>query len=535
MLTYVDVALTVLALLVVHSIFKRSKRLKLPLPPGPKGLPLIGNAHQIPTSFGWQRYHEWCKEYNTDVLYINVAGTDIVVLDSSKAATDLLESRSSLYSGRPRMPMLNELMGWNFNLGGMDYGPYWHVKVSLTAHLDPHLVFSRRKHRKLTHHSFHPVAAKQFRPLITKANNRLLEKFLDDPDPHKIMPHIRYMAGETVLSIAYGIEIQKDNDPYIEAAVEAVQPVIIAAIPGAFLVDAIPLLKYVPEWFPGASFRRKAREWRVLARRVVELPYAEAKKTFDAGTNTHSIVSESLARIRDGQKDGAFAEDVIQNVAGTLYAAGSETACIFKFMRAQAELDAVVKPGYLPDFHDQSSLPYITAIAKETLRWQSVFPIAIPHLLNSEDEYRGYRLPEGAIIIPNAWAMLHDEGVYEDPFEFKPDRFINPETGQLDFTRARDPGHACWGFGRRICPARYMAFDSIWLAIASLVYVFDLEKAKVKRRNANGEEVEEVVELSHEYVSGLAMMPKPFECVIKPRSQDKAELVRSYAAQDQTL
>ena len=87
--------------------------------------------------------------------------------------------------------------------------------------------------------------------------------------------------------------------------------------------------------------------------------------------------------------------------------------------------------------------------------------------------------------------MLHDERVYEDPFKFKPDRFIDPETGQLDFTRARDPGHACWGFGRRICPARYMAFDSVWLTIASLIYVFDFEKAKVKRRNADGEEVEE--------------------------------------------
>ncbi|KAJ3540447.1 hypothetical protein NMY22_g4293 [Coprinellus aureogranulatus] len=507
----INVSLTVLALSMVFWILKRLKGRNLPLPPGPSGLPLIGNAHQIPTSCEWQRYHKWCQEYNTDVLYINIAGTDIVVLDSSKAATDLLESRSSLYSGRARMPMINELMGWNFNMGFMDY-----------------------------------VAAKQFRPLITKATNRLLKRFLDDSDPHKIVPHLRYMAGETVLSIAYGIEIQVTDDPYIRVSADAIQPVIVAAIPGAFLVDSIPLLKHIPCWFPGASFRRKAREWSVLTRRMVDMPYAEAKKDIEAGINTRSIVSESLAKIRDESKDDAFIEADVQNVAGALYAAGSDTAsiasCILGLLenpsllkRAQAELDSVVKPGYLPDFDDQSSLPFITAIAKETLRWRVVVPTAIPHLLSTEDEYRGYHLPAGAIIIPNAWAMLHDEDVYEDPFTFNPDRFIHPETGQLDFTHARDPGHACWGFGRRICPARYMAFDAIWLAIASLIYVFDFEKAKVKRRNTDGEEVEETVELTHEYVSALALMPKPFECVIKPRSQDKAELIRSCAAQEQTL
>lgn len=88
--------------------------------------------------------------------------------------------------------------------------------------------------------------------------------------------------------------------------------------------------------------------------------------------------------------------------------------------RAQAELDAVIKPGHLPDFEDEESLPFITAIVKETLRWRDVVPIggsvltpigkqlimnytAIPRLLDYDDEYKGYRIPAGSIIIPNAW------------------------------------------------------------------------------------------------------------------------------------
>ena len=96
--------------------------------------------------------------------------------------------------------------------------------------------------------------------------------------------------------------------------------------------------------------------------------------------------------------------------------------------KAQAQIDSVVKPGHLPEFEDEPSLPYITAIAKETLRWRDVVPIgtppmlfdasivwqtdscllivvAIPHRLSTEDEYKGYRLPAGALIIPNAWQV----------------------------------------------------------------------------------------------------------------------------------
>lgn len=101
--------------------------------------------------------------------------------------------------------------------------------------------------------------------------------------------------------------------------------------------------------------------------------------------------------------------------------------------------------------------------------------------------------------------MLHDETVYEEPFKFNPERFIDPGTGKLDFNHSRNPGHAYWGFGRRICPGRYMAFSAIWLAIASLIYIFDFEKLKVMKRNADGEEDEETVELAHEYVSGILL------------------------------
>lgn len=71
--------------------------------------------------------------------------------------------------------------------------------------------------------------------------------------------------------------------------------------------------------------------------------------------------------------------------------------------KAQAELDAVVGLMRLPDFEDQRSLPYIEAIVKECLRWQNVFTLGLPHRLMQDDEYDGYYIPKGSIVLGNIW------------------------------------------------------------------------------------------------------------------------------------
>ena len=49
--------------------------------------------------------------------------------------------------------------------------------------------------------------------------------------------------------------------------------------------------------------------------------------------------------------------------------------------RAQAEIDDVVGPNRLPDFHDRPSLPYINAVVKESSRWNVVVPFGRPFVI----------------------------------------------------------------------------------------------------------------------------------------------------------
>jgi hypothetical protein len=88
------------------------------------------------------------------------------------------------------------------------------------------------------------------------------------------------MAGETIISIAYGIDVLPRDDPYVATAEKGVHSLIVAAVPGTFLVDTFPWLKYVPDWMPFAGFKRKAKEWRKLALAMIEKPFEAGKRKF---------------------------------------------------------------------------------------------------------------------------------------------------------------------------------------------------------------------------------------------------------------
>jgi hypothetical protein len=81
------------------------------------------------------------------------------------------------------------------------------------------------------------------------------------------------------MNIAYGIKVTNVNDPYISNAEEAMSGMAQAAVPGNFLVDLLPILKYVPSWIPGAGFKHKAAYWRRVTVNMVEKPFKHVKQT----------------------------------------------------------------------------------------------------------------------------------------------------------------------------------------------------------------------------------------------------------------
>ena len=82
----------------------------------------------------------------------------------------------------------------------------------------------------------------------------------------------------TIMKIGYGITVQESDDPYISIAEVAMNGFAEAATPGAFFVDWFPILKYVPSWFPGAGFQKKAALWREATNTMAEKPFRHVQE-----------------------------------------------------------------------------------------------------------------------------------------------------------------------------------------------------------------------------------------------------------------
>lgn len=137
--------------------------------------------------------------------------------------------------------------------------------------------------------------------------------------------------------------------------------------------------------------------------------------------------------------------------------------------QAQAEIDRVIGPSRLPKMADREDLQYVAATIKETLRWGTVSPLALPRSAAREDVVMGYRIPKGCLVFTNIWGMLHDESVYPDPEKFDPSRFVGEK-------QQPDPRELAFGRGRRVCPGQYIAEASVFIQVASLLATFDIRR-----------------------------------------------------------
>ncbi|KAF4436303.1 O-methylsterigmatocystin oxidoreductase [Fusarium acutatum] len=252
------------------------------------------------------------------------------------------------------------------------------------------------------------------------------------------------------------------EDILIKMAGQAMDNVTAAGVPGAFLVDILPLLRYVPDWIPGANFKRLAKKWASELNDLTEKPYAFVKHQHALGKQDNSFVSR--LEVGDSTEEARF---MTKWSALSMYAAGADTtvssiSLFFLAMilypdvqkKAQEEIDGVIGNARLPNCSDRQSLPYVNAIVKEVLRWNPVVPMGLPHTSTVDDVFEGYFIPKDALIMPNIWYFAHDPEVHHEPMRFNPERFLSTDGNQPE----QDPHTYTFGFGRRKkrewCPTR---------------------------------------------------------------------------------
>lgn len=500
--------LPVCAVALAKALIQKYRVSRTVYPPGPPETNRIfGNLSDLPKApLEWRKYHDMSRAYGP-VMHLRAFNRHVIVLDTMQAAVDLLEKRGAIYSDRPRMPLLVELMGGGWVLSLMRYGDVW------------------RLHRRVLHQHLNETALARMYANIERTNARFLRALVDTPEDWWHLTH--WLAGANIMSAVYGMEDTKlKNDPWIQLGEDAVQMAKDVFLSGLHLVDIFPILKYVPAWFPGAAYKRMARRTSDLSRRARDEPADWVRVQIDAGKAVPSITTALI----DAEVDGApLSREVINNCTGVAYVGGVDTTLstlqsfILAMVRnpdvqkkAQEEIDRTLPTDRLPTLTDRStlSLPYLEAVIRETYRVYPSVPLGLPHNSLQEDEYAGMRVPTGSTLIANIWSILRDEKTYREPECYRPERFM--KDGKID-EDVMNPRSAVFGFGRRICPGRYFAEAEVWLMMATLLHCFDIFPAQ----DADGHDVYP----AEDVVGSLIVAPKKFECKIVPRSEGKKALV----------
>ncbi|CAE6440617.1 unnamed protein product [Rhizoctonia solani] len=343
-----------------------------------------------------------------------------------------------------------------------------------------------RHYRRIENNWLNARAVTQFRHLQEQQAQTLirqLARLQGDPAPFAKLKHaFFYNAAALMLKLGYGYHIQGEKDPIFQDIQQINEHAVRAGMFTNFFVNVFPFLSYVPDWFPGTSWKRTAREWRALKERAQSVPYEWTKAQLAGGSTEPSILSALLQNhklvsyLSETEK-----EKRLKEVASVIVAAGTDTTstALVAFVAAmvlnprvqetaQKEIDEALGPMNLPTIADRGRLPYIQNLVHEVLRWQPVNPTGIAHACWQDDAYEGYAIKKGTVVIGNLWAMTRDISTYRDPEAFDPDRFLDPDV----------PHAPAFGWGRRKCPGIHFAEATLFITVASLLATFTFSKKR---------------------------------------------------------
>ncbi|KAE9398295.1 cytochrome P450 [Gymnopus androsaceus JB14] len=376
-------------------------------------------------------------------------------------------TRGGIYSGRPHLTMLSDLMGSVFDELRLfllsDSRPLAHDKDGS----GPLLLCLMGLNGKPVENCSLPCSTRANRnlhePQELKAARIFLLKLYETPENFDKL--LRKMAGSAILSVAYA------NDGFVIAAVPGTYLVLSSV--GLFLVVKIHAL-----WMPGASFKRQARIWKNDMEKSLHGPFDSTKRSMIEGgslapcfaeMDNESLIEKTAATMYIGTTTSAvmIITAARSNVFDLQFPAGTDTTVItiLSFILAMIKW-----PEYQRKAQEE-----LDPIVNEVLRWQPVTPLAFAHQCTEEDMYNGYRIPKNSTVLPNVWAMFHDEKNFADPYTFNPDRYIRATDRQLN-PDVLEPT-AGFGFGRRICPGMHMGLSEVWITVASMLAVYDISNA----------------------------------------------------------
>ncbi|KAJ7628961.1 cytochrome P450 [Roridomyces roridus] len=487
-----QLALSVSALILGVYIIQRRLTSNARPPPGPRGLPLLGNILQIPGTHLATNFRKLCEDYGGFVS-LNLAGFPVILIGNMHLAKEILEKRSASFSARPLVPY------------SLHFDPaqiYW-TAVSGQTHFIA---------RKLTAGVMAGVRAGDTQSLQRFEALIGMMHLLKGRDWFHEMERT---STSTALTAIFGLHCPTGEETELKEIIPWIRDAVSIASPGASIINALPFLDRIPGPMP---WRTRAAAFRKKEDAMYDKFVTEAIEGKGAGMNTWAAAFASKDKPEGDQRRllNIFSLASVDTTASSLHSFVLASILYPDWIsRARAQLDAIVGPDRLPTFKDRTSLPWVEAVVRETLRWRPAVRFALPHQSTADEmvEYKGkeYFIRKGSIVFPVTWAIEHDIDRFEDTDTFNPERFLDTD-GQLR------PGYetSAFGFGRRVCPGSPFAERTLWINIAMILWAFNIRKSDQPFEYGAGDEA---------FIGDITNGPLEFPAVFEARSARHAEVV----------
>ncbi|XP_015896565.2 flavonoid 3'-monooxygenase CYP75B137 [Ziziphus jujuba] len=440
---------------------KFKNRSSLPLPPGPKGLPLVGNLLALDPEL--HSYFSGLSKIYGDILKLRLGNKLGIVISSPSLASEVLKVQDVTFANRD-VPAAGRIATY----GGCDiawtpYGPEWRMlrkicvlKMLSNTTLDSVYALRRREVRQTVGHFYNKVGS-----------------------PVNIGEQIFLTILNVITSMMWGGTVEGEERSSLGSEFREV------------VSEMTELLgkPNVSDFYPGLArfdLQGIAKQMDGLARRfdgIFERMIYQRLRIEKVGGDDCKDFLQFLLRLKEGgDSKTSLTMNQLKALLMDMVVGGSDTSSnTIEFAMAeimnqpelmnkiQQELEDVVGENNLVEESHIYKLPYLQAAVKETLRLHPALPLLIPHCPSETCTVGGYTIPKGSRIFVNVWAIHRDPSKWENPLKFDPERFLNTK---WDFS-GNDFNYFPFGSGRRICAGIQMAERMVMYSLATLLHSFD--------------------------------------------------------------
>ncbi|KAJ4807306.1 Cytochrome P450 [Rhynchospora pubera] len=452
--------LTSLGLLVVLSLWFLQKRVtnsKLKFPRGPWTLPFIGSLHHFAKAGLPHHALHNLSQLHGPVMLFRLGEIDLVVLSSREAAKEVMKTQDATLANRPVLSAAKIILYGCKDIG-FSNGPYW-----------------RQMRRISTTELFSSKQVKSFSSIRKTEIHSLMKTFslVPDESPVNLSAMTSELSNNIILRAAFGGTC-KNRGQLLQIIREASE-----CFSGLNLFDLIPSMSWL-----NVNMRRRLIRLRSKLDLVLEEDFQEhlkkqqhRKKGGDEEFECNFVDVLIVIMGRDDLEE-PITMDSIKAVLLDVFAGAESTAItitwamseLIKHPEVMEKVQAEIRhAGSENNKLDENSLSYLKLVIKETLRMHPPGPLLAPRQCMKSCQILGYTIPSGARLVVNAWALGRNSQYWNDPEEFKPERF---ETLSIDF-KGQNFEFVPFGAGRRMCPGLEFGMAVVEEALASLLLHFD--------------------------------------------------------------